>query len=150
FGVHSGAVILRRNNDVDIARGAKSLEIHGVAVAMTMRIMSIALGGQILLSADAILGLNGKSYAPRSHGFWRLKGIAEPVELFEIVEGSGNFRVPIDVPKAYRVTRIGECWLPSRAVPHSLPAERDSFVGRRDTLQTLGQKLEGGVRLVSI
>src|SRR5262245_18115753 len=52
-GIHSGAVILCLNEALEVRRGAKPREIIGVAVALTMRVMSIARGGQTLLSADA-------------------------------------------------------------------------------------------------
>ena len=52
-GLHVGPVTLRENSAADVALGAKPIEVEGVAKATAARIMSVAMGGQILLSADA-------------------------------------------------------------------------------------------------
>ena len=56
--------------------------------------------------------------------------MADPVELFEAAAPGAAGPTPADHPKAYRVVRDGDLWLPVREVPHSLPAERDAFIGR--------------------
>ncbi|MEO6745258.1 MAG: tetratricopeptide repeat protein, partial [Caldimonas sp.] len=55
-----------------------------------------------------------------------------------------------DGAKVYRVMRQGDLWQPVREVRHSVPAERDSFVGRQQPLQWLAKKFEDGARLVSV
>ena len=149
-GIHFGAVTLRANTVEDVARGAKPIEVIGLALPMVARVMSVALGGQTLLSAGARLATGVTPQRLHSHGHWRLQGVADPVELFEIGETGTQFRVPEDGAKAYRVLRQGELWLPVREVRHSMPAERDSFVGRQEPLQLLAKKLEAGARLVSV
>ena len=49
-GIHVGPVTLRENAAADVARGAKPLEVDGVAKPIAARVMSIARGGQTLLS----------------------------------------------------------------------------------------------------
>jgi predicted ATPase/class 3 adenylate cyclase/Tfp pilus assembly protein PilF len=149
-GVHVGPVILRENSQSDVARGAKPLEVEGAAKAVAARVMSIANGGQTLLSADARNALGEITLRVESHGHWRMKGIAEPVELFEVGEADAPFVPPPDAAKGYRVVREGDVWLPARNIKHSLPAERDSFVGRRETLVELARRLDAGARLVSV
>jgi predicted ATPase/class 3 adenylate cyclase len=149
-GVHVGPVILRENSRSDVARGAKPLEVEGAAKAMAARVMSIANGGQTLLSADARNTLGEIALRVESHGHWRMKGIAEPIELFEVGEADAAFVPPPDAAKGYRVVREGDVWLPARNIKHSLPAERDSFVGRRETLVELARRLDAGARLVSV
>ena len=83
-GLHVGAVILRANPPEDVAHGAKPLEVEGIAKPMAARVMSLALGGQTLLTAEARAALGDTALRVQSHGFWRIKGIAEPVELFEV------------------------------------------------------------------
>jgi len=39
---------------------------------------------------------------------------------------------------------------PTREIRHSLPAERDTFVGRTEALDGLSQRIQSGVRLVSV
>jgi len=149
-GVHVGPVILRENSRSDVARGAKPLEVEGAAKAVAARVMSIANGGQTLLSADARNALGEIALRVESHGHWRMKGIAEPIELFEVGEADAAFVPPPDAAKGYRVVREGDMWLPARNIKHSLPAERDSFVGRRETLVELARRLDAGARLVSV
>src|SRR5690349_2316912 len=82
-GIHTGTATLRENSAADIALGAKPLEIDGVAKSIAARVMSIALGGQTLVTADAQRPLTGTDLRLHSHGQWRLRGITEPMELFE-------------------------------------------------------------------
>ena len=149
-GLHVGPVILRENSQSDVARGAKPLEVEGTAKAMAARVMSIANGGQTLLSADAREALGEITLRLESHGHWRMKGLAEPIELFEIGDADGPFTPPPDAAKAYRVVRQGDVWLPAREIRHNLPAERDAFVGRRETLAELARRIDAGARLVSV
>ena len=149
-GIHVGPVSLRANSADDIARGAKPVEVDGLALPIAARVMSIALGRQTLLSTDARLALGVTPERVQSHGHWRLQGVVEPVELFEIGAADAPFAAPPDAGKAYRVVRQGELWQPVRQIKHSLPAERDSFVGRQEPLLALAKKLEDGARLVSV
>lgn len=149
-GLHVGPVVLRENSRSDVARGAKPLEVDGTAKAVAARVMSIANEGQTLISADARNALGEITRRLESHGYWRMKGVAEPIELFEIGDADAPFVPPPDAAKAYRVVRAGDAWLPAREIRHSLPAERDAFVGRRDTLAELAQRLDAGARLVSV
>jgi predicted ATPase len=48
------------------------------------------------------------------------------------------------------VVRQGDLWLPLRELRHSLPAERDAFVGRREPLLALARHFDEGARLVSL
>jgi predicted ATPase/class 3 adenylate cyclase len=149
-GVHVGAVSLRTNTPEDVAQGAKPIEVDGLAKPLAARIMSLAVGGQTLLSAEARDGLGDTGHRVQSHGHWRVKGKAEPVELFEVGDNTAPFAPPPDTDKAYRVVRRGELWLPLREVPHGLPAERDAFIGRLDALADLARRFERGARLVSV
>ena len=44
----------------------------------------------------------------------------------------------------------GGLWLPRRELRHTLPAERDAFIGRDEALDQLAQRFVGGARLVSL
>ena len=149
-GIHVGEVTLRANPPDDVARGAKPIEVDGLALPVTARVMSIALGGQTLLTAEARIELGVTSLRLQSHGHWRLQGVSEPVELFEVGDADAPFTPPPDQAKAYRVVRQGELWQPVRQVRHSAPAERDSFVDRHEPLLELARKFESGARLVSV
>jgi predicted ATPase/class 3 adenylate cyclase/Tfp pilus assembly protein PilF len=153
-GLHVGAVTLRHNEPNDVARGAKPIEVEGLAKPFAARIMSLAQGGMTLLSAAGRQALGpappaGSALA--SHGHYRLKGVDEPTEVFELgPEAASLFAPPTDTDKAYRVVRIDGSWRPVREVRHNLPAARDTFVGRSAELRALSQRLDTGVRLITL
>jgi predicted ATPase/class 3 adenylate cyclase/Tfp pilus assembly protein PilF len=150
-GVHVGAVLLRENPASDVARGAKPLEVEGIAKPVAARVMALAQGGQTLLTVEARAALGPTSLRLVSHGHWRVKGIAEPFEVFEVGGTAAPFTPPPAIgSKGYRVTLNDDHWLPVARVRHSLPAERDAFVGRRDALLELARRFAGGARLVSV
>ncbi len=149
-GVHVGPVSLRENPVDDKARGATPFEVDGLALPAAARVMSAAAGGQTLLSAAAMQALNPKPLRSVSHGHWRLKGLAEPMELFEVGDGAAPFEPPADSAKAYRVVLAGSLWIPARELPHNLPAERDAFVGRGEALRALAEQFDAGARLVTV
>jgi predicted ATPase/class 3 adenylate cyclase len=149
-GVHFGPVRLRHNHADDVARGATPYDIDGLALPVAARVMEAALGGQTLLSVDALQALGATGHRVVSHGHWRLKGLAEPLELLEVGRQDAPFMPPIDVVKAYRVTRVGEDWVSARELPHTLPAERDRFIGRGELLQRLAGLIDDGYRLVTL
>ncbi len=149
-GLHVGSVVVRANSAEDIARGAKPLEVHGIAKATVARVMALAPGGRTLLTAAARDALGETALPVHSHGHWRLKGVAEPIELFELGAGAAALAPPTDSEKAYRVVRGSPLWLPVREIRHSLPAERDAFVGRAEALVEIEQRLDAGARLVSL
>ncbi len=152
-GLHVGPVLLRDNPPQDVARGAKQLEVEGIAKPLAARVMALARGGQTLITeaARAALGDTVASTGEiRRHGHYRLKGIAEPVDIFELVGRGPAFGPPADTEKAYRVVRADDRWLPVREVRHNLPRERDAFVGRSADLATIADRLASGTRLVTV
>ena len=149
-GLHVGEVILTENAPDVVARGAKPLEVDGVAKPTAARVMSVAAGGQTLLTDAARQSLGRTALRLESHGHWRMKGLAEPFELFEIGGPDAPFAPPPDGAKVYRVVEQGDLWLPVKQVKHSLPAERDAFVGRQSDLLTLARRLDTDARLVSV
>ena len=149
-GLHVGQVVLRENSRADVERGAKPLEVEGATKLTTARVMSVAMGGQVLLTSQARQALGRTTARLQSHGHWRVKGFTDPIELFELGNDGCAFAPPPDAPKAYRVVWRDELWLPLREVRHSLPAERDRFVGRALELLDLAQRLRGPARLVSV
>ncbi|MES2715657.1 MAG: hypothetical protein V4795_07830 [Pseudomonadota bacterium] len=156
-GLHLGPVLLRENLPEDVARGAKPLEVDGLAKPTAARVMALARGGQTLLSAEAQAALAADGLldgpdtglAARSHGHWVLKGVADPVELFELGTPGPGFLAPDDGDKAYRVVRQGQRWLPVRQIANNLPAQLSSFVGRERELAEL-RALLGRQRLVTL
>ena len=148
-GLHVGPVVLRENSAEDVAHGAKPLEIDGLAKPTAARVMSLALGGQTLISDQARCALGEGQWALQSHGHWTLKGLTDPVEIFEVGRDEKAFRTPADSEKAYRVARVGERWLPIQQVPNNLPQQITSFVGRERELHEVRAALEHS-RLVTL
>ncbi len=149
-GIHLADVILRENALSDIALGAKPIEVEGLGKPLAARVMSVAAGGQTLLTAAARHALPDAGLRVQSHGHWRMKGISEPVELFEVGGGQAPFTPPPDGPKVYQVVRQGDLWIPRREVRRVLSAETDAFVGREEELQALSRLIEEGGRVVSL
>jgi predicted ATPase/class 3 adenylate cyclase len=129
-GLHVGPVVLRENSAEDVARGAKPLEVDGIAKPTAARVMSIGAGGQTLLTPEARAALGQTALRLESHGHWVLKGVSEPVELFEAGTEDTRFSAPTDGEKAYRVVRVGQNWVPVKEIPNNLPAQNTSFIGR--------------------
>lgn len=149
-GIHRGPLVLRDNDPGDVARGAKPLEVDGVAKAVAARIMALARGGQTLLSAEARATLSPQSLHGVARGHWRLKGLPEPVALFEACGDRPIGAPPEESDKACQVVQLNGQWRPVREVPNNLPAERDEFIGRSHEIGVLAQRFDAGARLVTV
>ena len=149
-GLHVGPVILRENPPPDVARGAKPLEVDGIAKPTAARVMSLAQGGQTLLSPDALRALGdgaGDFGSLHAHGHWRLKGVPQPLPLFEL--GTPPFAPLPDGDKGHRVALVGGRWLPVRRLPNNLPQQATSFIGRERELDEVIDTLRQA-RLVTL
>ena len=151
-GLHVGPLVLRENSPEDVALGAKPLEVDGIAKPTAGRVMSLAQGGQLLLTQQAVAALGdveAAAWSLRSHGHWELKGVAEPLELYELSDGATKVPAPADADKAFRVVRRGDGWVPVREIANNLPQPVTSFVGReRDVAEV--QALLRETRLVTL
>ena len=148
-GLHVGPVTLRENAPDDIARGAKPLEVEGLAKPITARVMALARGGQTLLSAAAREALGTCEHKLVSHGHWRIKGVSDPIELFEIGAADARFAPPSDGDKAHRVVWMVDWWLPVNEIPNNLPYQATSFIGRDRELEEV-KSLLGAARLLTL
>ena len=155
-GMHTGSVRLTWNHEDDIARGAKPCEVEGIAKATAARIMTLAMGGQTLMSADTRAAVRA-AFADRpelrlvSHGHYRLKGVPEPLELSEVASlAEGVLRPPPDTAKVHRVVLTDGGWRPVREVENNLPIERVRFFGRKRELRRIADHFESGARIVTL
>jgi len=148
-GLHVGPVILRENSAEDVARGAKPLEVDGLAKPTAARVMSLARGGQTLLTPEAREALGDIGLPTLSHGHWMIKGVSTPVELFEIGTDPALFAAPPDSDKVYRVVESGGRWLPVKEIPNNLPQQGTSFIGREREIDEVKAML-GDTRLVTL
>jgi len=110
-GIHLGEVFIRENPPEKVAVGAKPLEVEGLPKAVAARLMSLAQGGQTLLTRAAYdlarrgtVGTEsgaGASLRWLSHGDYHFKGLADPVAVFEVAAaGSRSLSPPAPAEKA--------------------------------------------------
>lgn len=148
-GIHAGTVLERTNPAEHVAGGAKAVEIDGRAKPVAARVMAIARGGQTLLTRAAVEAAGGE-VAAVSCGFWKLKGIDDPVEICEAAGARHPDGLRADGAAAFRVVRGGDLWIPQAPAPHRLAAERDRFFDRQHLLLELQHRFESGARLVTL
>jgi len=148
-GLHVGPVVLRENSAADIALGAKPLEVDGIVKPTTARVMAAARGGQTLLTTEAREALGETSLEIRSHGHWVMKGLGDPIELFEVGDADCAFHPPPDGDKAYRVVRVDDGWRPLQEIPNNLPQQVTSFIGREREVREV-RDLVGSARLITL
>jgi TolB-like protein/class 3 adenylate cyclase len=110
-GIHLGEVVLRENAPDDVARGAKPLEVEGLAKAIAARVMSLAGNGRILLTRAAYdfarraaVGMKDEAELRWAvHGCYQLAGVEDRVEVCEVAEpGGAELARPPDSEKAHR------------------------------------------------
>jgi len=125
MGLHTG--------DAELRDG----DYWGTSVNRAARIMSVAQGEQILLSgftAQHVRDVLPAMVAFRDLGQHRLRGLANAEHLLQVLAPG----LRADFPPLVNETAF------------SLPAERDTFVGRRDVLADLERRFASGARLVSV
>ncbi len=160
-GMHTGEVELVRATEAEIARGAKAVDVEGIAKPFAARLMSLAGAGQTLLSDRSAAALrrardDGERLDPRlellDHGTYRLKGIPEPADVWEAgIRGVSPLTPPDDGPKAYRVVRLADGGFRTVAeLPNNLPRDVSSFFGRRGELAAIERAYDDGALLVTI
>ena len=168
-GLHVGEVLLWENSPEAIGHGAKPLEVEGLAKPVAARLMGLAGPGQILVSAVAEalarragmeeLGRLGERLIWKSYGYWQLKGVPTPQEVFEVGRVGGTpLRRPRDTAKAKRilplwrrppamalqlalaVMALSGVWYATRSEPAIAFAQRD-WVVLADMRNTTGNAL---------
>ena len=111
-GIHVGEVMVLRNPHRDVARGARPLEVEGLAKPMVARLMALAQGGQTLISrgvydmarrgATEVEDLEQLSWV--GHGSFLFEGIDSGVEVFEVGrDGLAPLTLP---PSSEHATRV--------------------------------------------
>lgn len=141
-GIHTGEVLLRRNRREDIERGAKPLEVNGLAKPLAARLMSLAAGGQTLLTLSAVeaarpeascRGAGDGELQWLDHGEYKVQGLIDPITVYEVgLSGLAPLRPPPDSKKVRRVAPDAAPRTPAIAVlPFTvLPQDAsDDFLG---------------------
>lgn len=113
IGIHLGEIMLMRTPREDVERGAQPTEVEGLAKPIAARLMSLAQGGQVLLSAAAF-NLARRSAVGKTavheglrwiaHGEYHVKGVAASLSVYEVgVQGMAPLVAPPDTEKVRRV-----------------------------------------------
>ena len=98
-GIHLGEVFLRKNPPDEIAQGAKPLEVDGLAKPTVARLMTLAGGGQTLLTRSVFdiarrssVGIEslGANVEWLAHGDYLIKGVEEPTAIYEVGISGGR------------------------------------------------------------
>lgn len=117
-GIHLGEVVIRKNTPKVVKRGGKAIELEGLAKLIAARIMSLAGGGQTLMTKGAFdLGRRAavgskkipKDVAWMEHGPYLFKGVEEPQVVAEVGRhGRAPLEPPPDSEKVKRSTEQGD------------------------------------------
>jgi serine/threonine-protein kinase len=112
-GIHLGEVLLRKSTRQEVARGARPLEVEGLAKPTASRLRSLARGGQTLLTGAAFdlarrgaVGETGETEGLSwlAHGPYLFEGAEQPVEVFEVgVEELAPLQAPGESSVATKV-----------------------------------------------
>lgn len=100
-GIHCGHIIMHSNASIFVSRGAKPIEVDGIHKVITARIMSVARGGQTILSQRAgeyASSIRGKLYM-RDIGVWKLKGVQAGIRLFALSANIQRLQLPPETSK---------------------------------------------------
>jgi TolB-like protein/class 3 adenylate cyclase len=161
-GIHVGEVVLRHNAPEDVARGAKPLEVEGLAKAAAARVMSLAGDGRILLTRSAYdlarraaVGIDAcAGFRWAEHGRYRLAGIEGPVEVCQVAgPGDAKLTAPESTTKARREKETdasgGACAEPLLAVLafENLSADPEMGFFSDGVSEDIIQRLTRGARL---
>jgi len=116
-GIHVGEVVIWENAAEEIARGAKPVEVEGLAKPVAARLMGLALAKQILMTgvayglaqrAEAELRAAGRIPQWTCHGDYRFPGVLETTLVFEV--GEADVAPLCRPPNSAQALRILPWW----------------------------------------
>ncbi len=130
IGLHAGQIS-------EVTGTEREAKLVGLPIDLTARLMSLATGGQILMSAEVfdqarhahaeqmVAAPDGRSLSWMAHGTYKPKGYDHPIEVYEVGEaGSAPLLPPEDTEKARRAVNDEQAellgWRPAagQKVPH--------------------------------
>ena len=111
IGIHLGVVAEVTQDELDTLGGAKPIELEGVAKNIAARTMSVCMAGQVLLTAEAMAAIKGRTnkFTPKGTryvcvGLYRFKGVREPQSLYAVGSTLQSLQPP---PSSEKVKRLG-------------------------------------------
>lgn len=116
MGIHTGQATSREG------------DYYGTSLNRVARLMGVAHGGQVLISADTASLVRGDHpWRLRNLGRHRLRDLSEPIEVFQIVTDG----LESDFPALRTLD----------AYPSNLPRNLPPYVGREDLLESLEEEV---------
>jgi putative peptide modification system cyclase len=146
-GIHVGETYLVANAAEHVARGAKPVEVSGLAKPIAARLMSAAHGGQTLVSGT-VFDLAARPCAEHlgedrhlhwiEHGTWVLKGVEQPVRIHAVGDDERLARrEPLENDKVRSLRRQSRrrMLLAGAALGAAAAIPTGYWLWRRDTVQ---------------
>ncbi len=110
IGVHWGRIVEVEQDELFVAINAKRIELEGIAKNIAARTMSVCGPGQVLLTAEAMAQVKGKTnyLTPKGTryacmGLYKFKGISEALAIYAVGETIESLQPPPDSEKAKRI-----------------------------------------------
>ncbi len=131
MGLHTGAAEIAGD-------GSKHYHVGYTTLASTQRVMSVAYGGQVLLSQttrELLQNVLPAEVSLRDMGEHRLKDLRSPLHLYQLVAPG----LPQDFPALKSLNNL----------PNNLPIQLTRFVGRGQELSEVERQL-AGTRLLTL
>jgi class 3 adenylate cyclase len=111
IGIHWGTVVEVKQDEIYTLTGAKSIELEGIAKNIAARTMSLCQAGQVLLTAEAMKAIKGRTnnFTPKGTryacaGMYRFKGVKEPQIIYTVGASIESLQPP---PSSEKVKRLG-------------------------------------------
>ncbi len=110
IGVHWGKVVEVKQDELHTMAGAKSVELEGLAKNISARTMSLCRAGQVLLTAEAMKAVKGRTntFTPRGTryalaGEYRFKGVRKTQIVYTVGSTIEALQPPPSSEKAKKV-----------------------------------------------
>jgi class 3 adenylate cyclase len=110
IGVHYGVIVEVQQDELSVMAGAKSIELEGIAKNIAARTMSLCGAGQVLLTAEAMRAVKGRTnnFTPKGTryalaGEYRFKGVREPQLIYTVGATIESLQPP---PSSEKVKRL--------------------------------------------
>ena len=107
IGVHFGKIVEVQQDELSVMAGAKSVELEGIAKNIAARTMSLCQAGQVLLTAEAMKAVKGRTngFTPRGTryacvGEYRFKGVRKPQVIYAVGATIDALQPPPSTEKA--------------------------------------------------
>jgi len=110
IGIHCGKIVEVKQDELSVMAGAKSVELEGIAKNIAARTMSLCQAGQVLLTAEAMKAVKGRTngFTPRGTryamaGEYRFKGVRQPQLIYTVGATIESLQPPPSSEKAKRL-----------------------------------------------